>query len=132
MRELLIEAPLEGLSDDKAFVEQPPRTTRDARNVRAIDKLTGRTRLSTRSGLSLYNATRLNATGKVAWLEQITYNNLKVDYDLNNPATEVWSKVTPDKGGAYSIQVSARGDIYVLSKPASGCSFWRYNSDGVL
>lgn len=132
MPEILIEAPLGGLSDDRAFVEQPPSTTRDARNVRAIDKLTGRTRLSTRSGLSLYNDTQLNATGKTAWLEQITYNNLKVDYDLNDPATEVWSKVTPDKGGAYSMQVSARGDVYVLSKPSSGSAFWRYNSDGVL
>ena len=134
MSELMIEAPLGGLSDDRSFVEQPPRTTRDAVNVRGIDKSNGRRRLATRSGLSKYLAAQLNASSKIDWLEQITYNNLKVTYALNDPATEEWSKATPDSQGAYSIQVSPRGDIYVLKRVSTGdgAAFWRYNSDGVL
>lgn len=108
-------------------------------NVRGIDRKTGRRRLSTRSGLSTFLSTRINASSKIDWLEQITYNNLKTTYALNSPATEVWSAPTPDlsggiSAGAFSCQVSARGDLYVLSRASTsdGASFWRYNSDGVL
>lgn len=132
MPELVIEAPLRGLSDDRSFIEQPPSTTREAVNVRAIDKLTGRTRLSSRAGLSKFQSTQLNASAKVSWLDQVTYNNLKVAYSLAPSATEVWSEETPEQGGAYSVQVSARGDVYVLARPGSadGAVFWRYNADG--
>jgi len=137
MPELELPPPLDGLSDDLAFVEQPPTTTRDAVNVRSIDPVTGRTRIAQRSGLSKYLASQVHATKKVSWLEQITSNRKKVTYSLaSSPvSTAVVDTATPDKRGASVCYMSPKGDLYVLGLfggAAGGAVFWRYNLDGFL
>lgn len=123
--------PLGGLSDDFANSRQPPGTTRDAKNVRAIDPRTGRTRGAQRAGMTRHNPNAIGS-GKIQHLSTITYDQDIIDYTavpFGTDPTRVWSRNTPSVGHCRNLKVDRQGNVYALDA-ASGLA--KFNSDGAL
>jgi len=141
-----IPPPIQGVSDDFAFMDQPPLTCRKAFNARGLDPKTGRRRVAQRSALAKYvvpDAT-MNGANKVGDLGQITKDEdllVYADDDTSSSSgpSNVFAKTLPGPtaGGAGSEQeadcVDMRmddfGDLYVAQR-VSGV--FKYNQDGEL
>lgn len=132
MTEVPIRLPVNGLSENVAFSDQEPATTRDARNVRSQDPGTGRKRISQRSGLSKFNTNQLNSSNKVRDLVQVTYDSRNVDWAAGSSPQQiddaVWSKSTPSGDTAcYQLDVDRQGNVYALDGDKGVV---KYSADG--
>jgi hypothetical protein len=124
--------PIGGRDDNISYGKQPPLTTPQAVNVRAIDRLTGRIRGGQRSGTS-----RIRTSGVGGRLQDLTclaYDRPNITYtqltdSVSNLITTAWSTSI---GGLTSVQdaaVSPQGDVYVVT---SQNTVTMYNPDGNL
>jgi len=148
MSELSLQFPRRGLSDDSAFSEQAPLTTRLARNVRAIDPITGRTRGAQRAGLSAFISSALSAGNKVQAIGHVALDRPKVEWteltETDNGSTDPgsltaeWSVLTPGEhtseptassAEVVSVETDSVGNVYALE---FGGTIQKYNSSGVF
>lgn len=129
-RRLTLQFPLRGLSDDTALSEQQPLTTSDARNVRGIDPVSGRSRGGQRAGSEKFNTTALGGS-LVQDIAVVTRDSPKVDYAnlATGNLTVEWSSVTPQEGTTWWPEPDFQGNIVLLD---GNNQLAKYNADGVL
>jgi len=122
--------PLGGLSDNEASADQPLGTTSEALNVRGLDPVTGRRRLSQRAGSSKLTTTQLVTTGKVDAIAAVTYDVPRVSYTQETSAFEVmWEKSPTPGGSVYDTAVDRQGNVFALTVDGT---VTKKNSKGVL
>ena len=132
-----IPAPDQGLSDDTSYTKQPPLTTREALNNRAIEARTGRNRHGPRSGLDTYIASdgQLNGTAPVQDIVTISKNEDLLTYALDATPDNVFGLVLPgpsgsnDSGGCVDMRMDDFGDLYVAQRQSG---VYKYNQNGIL
>jgi hypothetical protein len=107
--------PFGGISDNVAYSDQEPTTTRDGVNVRGIDPVTGRIRGAQRSGLSAYSSGALGPA-PVKALVQVTYSNDQLIYAENDPPVieASSSKVMPSEDDCWNVKTDSQGNVYAL------------------
>ncbi len=114
--------PIGGLNDDLATIAQPPRTTREAVNVRGRDPKTGRVRGGVREGTTKV-ITALVAPGgatnkEIRDLASIMYESRRTTYTAITSAGDIvkeWSD-TPDSGvEVQRIAVDRYSNIYGIN-----------------
>jgi hypothetical protein len=121
--------PLAGISRVTAAADQPQGTTEQALNVRAVDSVTGRVRLSQRPGMSEYVDGAV-VDGKIDEVVAVAYDETRVRYTQNaNDLPVEWGKASPDGVACIGVDTDRQGNIYALS--AEG-KVSRYNSAGEL
>lgn len=108
-----IPLPRKGLSDARALVDQPSNTTADAVNVRSIDPVTGRERLSQRAGLSKFTRAR-DSDAPVRWIGQVAYDGRRFTYSASNPPTVEWSYTLPAASESRFGVLDTQGNVYEL------------------
>jgi len=122
-----IPIPLGGLSDDLAFSEQAPGTTREAVNVRGLDPPSGRTRIAQRAGSTKFIADQVCST-KLDAILPITYDKPRVKYTQRTADfTTEWSVRVPPGNGAYSVVTDRQGNVFTI---AVNGTVYKYNSAG--
>lgn len=138
---IAIPAPIKGLSDDTAWSKQPPLTTRDSLNCRAIESRTGRQRMAPRSGLGLYISpdAQINGTNIVQDIIAVSKNEDLLTYAVDTTPDTVFAKKLPgargvtagseQQGDGVDMKMDAFGDLYVAQR-VSGV--FKYNQDGEL
>jgi len=113
--------PIGGLSDDGPFSEQPPNTTPDAQNVRAIDSPTGRTRGSVRSGITEVSSTPVNGNNVgPKRMVQVTFDSRKSEYTGIGPTSA--NETSPARQPAspvYNLAVDKQGNRYTIDGKAN-------------
>src|SRR5262245_2619461 len=120
--------PSGGLSEGFAFDDQPPKTSREMRNVRLTDPKTGRLRLSSRAGQTRFMDDPL-ASAPVKRMDQIVYEAPLQDYtDLGDALLTVWSTAGPSNKSSFGLDVDSQSNLYVLT---GGANVTKYNSSGV-
>lgn len=121
--------PFAGRRDDSAHSEQPQLTTREARNVRGRDPITGRVRGAQRSGMSKFNPVAIGV-GRIKALCSSAIDDRKVAYSFSAGAeSTLWSTATPSKTDCLAGRVDAQGNVYALDGPAG---IVKHNSAGKL
>jgi hypothetical protein len=75
-----ISFPFKGISDNLAFGDQEPQTTRDAKNVRNINPKNGRIMGAQRAGLSRYYTNQISGTNKIYDLATVTFDSKNLTY----------------------------------------------------
>jgi len=130
--------PSGGLSDALPFGDQQPGTTREAKNVRAVDAETGRNRGGQRPGLSMFSTDAVNAGDKVQAITSLSVHNPRTTYSQRlvtggtNPFVVnegEWKATTRDKGNVKAIATDRQSNVYALDD--SGV-LYKYSSDGEL
>lgn len=114
---LNIPFPLGGLNENQPFGQQPPATSRDVQNMRAIDPKTGRTRGAQRSGTSQYMSQGQTIAGarKIQDLVAVTYNESLLTFaEAGTPLLE-WNKEMAYSGSVYAIVVDYRGNVVLTT-----------------
>lgn len=110
--------PFKGLSKDLAVSEQPPETSEDLSNARAIDPVTGRTRGAQRAGWSKYLSSAINGSNKVRRIDQITYDQKTIDYASAGSSLDTtddeWTSELPSKGDCFGGAVDRQGNVYAI------------------
>lgn len=131
MVELFVSLPLRGLSDEQAFSDQAPETTRAALNFRASDPFTGRVRGGQRPGLAKLVTTAVMGTNKVVDLVSVTTNVSGVTYAERSDATisADWANKTPSGKACLNIQTDRQSNVYALDGDGG---LVKYNSEGEL
>lgn len=120
--------PFGGLNDNEAFGDQPAETTREMVNMRTVDPVTGRKRISQRSGLSKYNASQVSGTNPIKHLATVGYDQTKVTYtSLGSSVTTEQNITTPSTSEVKGVVVDRQGNVYVIDGKAS---IVKYNSAG--
>lgn len=122
-----IPPPLRGVSDRWAAQYQEPFTLPGALNMRPLDPISGRNRLSQRSGSTKFVEASLGASF-VQDLISINKDVRLATYTArtSGPGVE-WSKVTPSDSRVRDVQITPGGDIWVISGPNR---LAKYNSSG--
>lgn len=124
-----IQWPFAGRADDSAHSAQPELTTRQARNVRNRDPVTGRVRGASRSGLLKWNPDAIGV-GRVKALVSTAVDTRKTEFDFTaGQETTLWSASTPSKGSTLEGRVDQFGNVYALDGNAG---IAKYNSAGVF
>lgn len=118
--------PLQGLSENVSFDDQPPLTTTEVFNMRGIDPETGRVRLSKRAGSSKQHVDRISASAKIADVASVRYPQKTVDYTLTT--TSLWDTPVPAKADVLMCETDLEGNVYALNG-TSGVV--KYSADGV-
>jgi len=116
--------PIKGISEELAFSEQVPGSTRDARNVRAEDPKTGRLRGAQRAGMRRFLLDPVSSAGApVQELSSVSFEAPRVSYtELTSVANTL---VTPQvitsegshrtaSGAAFASAVDQGGNVFVL------------------
>lgn len=119
--ETRLDPPLGGLSDDATFTDQPPTTTRQARNVRSIDSSSGRTRLSQRSGLTKHVPDPISGGSPVQHMASIVESGSTVTFRsaATNPEVKLeWSGGLLG-GACRDITADRAGLVYALDGPSN-------------
>lgn len=127
MAEVRINPPFGGLSDDLAFGDQVPGTTREAKNVRTIDPTNGRRRIAQRSGLDKYNTTAITAATAVKDLTSVVFDSKNITYANDTDPDEAWITVTPSEMDCLNGKSDRQGNVYALNGSAGVV---KYNSKG--
>ena len=135
MPELPIPFPQNGVSDTFSYEAQPPGTTVDALNVRAVDGVTGRVRGAQREGLDRVTPNALGGS-KVQALTTVTYDGRQVTFENGSTSTPndltTWSKslnasASGEGSGVKAIAIDVSGNVYTISGNAL---LIKYNSSG--
>ena len=114
-----LQYPLQGLSENYGFSLQEELTSRDERNMRSIDPITGRIRGSQRAGLGVFaNADTHTTSNKIKMLAATTADKVQLNYaeDLAPTALDTYAFTGLDT--CVDITEDDYGNIYALS--ASG------------
>jgi hypothetical protein len=127
MSEVRINPPFGGLSDDLAFGDQPPGTTREAKNARTIDPTNGRKRIAQRSGLDKYNTTAITAATAVKDLTSVVFDSKNITYANDSSPDELWSNEVPAFADPTNIATDRQSNVYILA----GNRITKYNREGV-
>lgn len=131
MPEIPLPYPVGGLSDNYANDQQPPLTTRDAQNERAVDPSTNRVRGGQRAGFSKFSTAALGA-GAVRAVQQVTYDGRTTTFtnavssspgDLSD-----WSVALEAGESCSAVAHDSQGAVYAIDGKAT---ISKYNSDGV-
>lgn len=120
-----LQIPVNGLSENQAYDEQPPTTTREMDNVRVIDPATGRTRLSQRAGSSKWTSSAMPS--KVLTLCQIASGESQTTYADDADPDVDWDAATPSELDTPAVQVDRQGNVYAID---GRTSLVKYNPDG--
>lgn len=112
--------PYSGLSETYSYTDQMPQTSRDERNMRSFDIVTGRRRGSQRPGLGLYaDKQAINGYYKVDALGQVQRSV--------NPLT--WTQQTPVKESDIDFDLS--DGAYIVDKHVDSFgTTWLLNNNG--
>lgn len=128
MARISLSYPFSGLSEALGFDEQPPRTSREMRNVRGIDPKTGRLRGASRAGMFRFMNGQL-APAPIKRIEQVVYEApLQTYTDLGDALLTVWSKAGPSNKSSFGLDTDGQSNLYVLT---GGANVTKYNSSGV-
>ena len=135
-----IPAPINGLSDDTSYSQQPPGTTREALNARAIESKTGRTRISQRSGLKLYDpdGPQVNGANIIQDLIAVSKNEDLLTYADDTSGGgggpgNVFKKTMPGPrqsggdGDCTDLRMDAYGNLYAAQRVTG---VYKFNQDG--
>lgn len=125
-----IPQPIKGLNTDGPFGDQPPQTLRaGSENVRGLDPITGRRRLSQRAGSSKFNGTQVNPGSKIDDLAYVVFDNKRVSYTerASGSASVVWDTTTPASTQCRNIVTDRQANVYALSGLAG---LVKYNAEG--
>lgn len=137
MPELPIPFPQNGVSDTFSYEAQPPGTTVDALNVRAVDSVTGRVRGAQREGLEKVCPDSLGS-GKVQAITTVTYDGRQIQYSNRTSATPddltTWAKSldasTAGAGsGVNTVTVDTRGNVFAI---VGSAMLVKYNPAGTM
>lgn len=120
-----LQIPVNGLSENQAYDEQPPTTTREMDNVRVIDPATGRTRLSQRAGSSKWTSAAMPS--KVLTLCQIASGESQTTYADDSDPDVDWDAATPSELDTPAVQVDRQGNVFAID---GRTSLVKYNPDG--
>jgi len=137
-----IKPPLGGVSDNNAFMDQEPWTTRTALNARGLDPVTGRRRVTKRSGWKKHvdpDAT-MNGSNKVGDLGGITKDEDLLTYadddsSASSGPSNVFAKLLPGPSSTVAdadcvdMRMDDFGDLYVAQRSTG---VHKYNQDGEL
>jgi len=128
MPRLKLNFPFGGLSENFAFDEQPPNTSRDIRNMRGVDPKTGRLRGASRAGVYRFMENPI-ASAPVKRIDQVVYEAPNQDYtDLGDALVTVWSRATPSNRDSLGLALDSQSNLFVLDGAAG---IVKYNSSGV-
>jgi hypothetical protein len=135
MAELPIPFPQNGVSDTFSYEAQPPGTSVDALNVRAVDGVTGRVRGAQREGLERVTPNALGSN-KVQALTTVTYDGRQIEFENNTTSTPndltLWAKplnatTTGDGSGVNVVAIDISGNVYTV---VGNAMLVKYNSAG--
>lgn len=118
--------PFGGRLDTTSHTDHPYLYTREAKNVRARDPVTGRIRGARRSALTKWNASAIG-TGRIRALVSTAYDDRKLEYSYT-PGGEstLWSAAVPGMGDSLGGCTDSQGNVYALD----GASVVKFNSAG--
>lgn len=123
--------PFKGLSDNVAFGEQEPGTTRDSLNMRGINPTNGRVTGSQRSGLSKFNSNVVSSGNKIQDLNSVIVDNRAVTYSSEGASLgaseEEWLVQTPSATASAVVATDRQSNVYALDGRAG---IVKYNSEG--
>ena len=115
--------PIKGISDALGDADQLPLTTRDGRNVRVADPVTGRLRGGQRSGMEKFCSV-VTGAGRVRRIDMsITDAKKQVYVDLGNNATVEFAIATPGKVDSKAIAQDSQSNLYVVNGNAGVAKF---------
>lgn len=127
MPRVFVPFPIGGISENFAFDDQPPKTSRDMRNTRGLDPRTDRLRGASRGGLTRFCPTPVG-TGPIKYANQIVYEAANLTYgDTASAATTVWSDATPTNGDVKGQDSDAQNNVYVTD---GAVGIAKFNSSG--
>ena len=115
MPEFEVEVPLGGLVLGSSYSKQPPMTSRDLQNVRAIDPITLRQRMAQRPGFTKFNDNQV-ATGKIQDLAHVIFDNKLITYAQATPgAEEVVFSTGEGRRNSRAAAVDVPGNGYFIA-----------------
>lgn len=126
--------PKKGLSDERAFAEQPVDTCSEAVNVCAIDPRRGRVRGGSRCGTEKYVAGQVNGANRVVDLVSVERVHPRVTHAILTAGNEVtqWARPMPSKGVCPVVRLDDQGNVYaidnyrtIVKKNSAGEEQWR-------
>jgi hypothetical protein len=108
--------PFKGISDNVAFGEQEPGTTRDSLNMRGINPTNGRVTGASRSGLSRFNTNVVSSGNKIQDLNSVIVDNRAVTYARRGSGDGeiVWDTATPSGEICRGIVADRQSNVYAL------------------
>lgn len=110
--------PMGGRSDSAAHSQNPELFTRQARNIRIRDPVSGRMRGAQREGMTKWNPNVIGAS-RVKALCSTAIDDRKVAYSFSAGAVgDVWSAILPSKLNSVGAAVDQRGNVYALDGSA--------------
>lgn len=121
-----------GISDNEALSKQPPLTTADAQNARAIDSPTGRVRGGVRSGLERESSTTVNGANVGARRAlQVTYDSRKVAHTgiTPDPSNDEVKWALERRKPCIAGAVDSQSNAYGIDGNAT---VTKYNATGTL
>lgn len=124
MQEIKVQFPVYGVSDAFGREEQPELTSIDARNVRAIDPITGSVRGAQRSGTAQHVVDQL--TAEIRYGASFAIDDRKLEYAETASAAS-YSKALRSKKAAQGLAVDRYGNQYYVD---DGNTVTKYNADG--
>lgn len=120
--------PLQGLNEAAAYTDQPLLTARTATNVRGLDPVSGRVRLSSREGMTEYAPDAI-VGAKVQRLVQSIYDSRRFTYEPRAVEELVWSEDLQGSRLSRAAVVDKQDNLLVVD---GDHSIAKYNSDGAL
>ena len=111
-----IPQPIAGLHTDCAVSDQPQKTARLVSNMRPVDPVTGRRRLSVRSGMGdILGGSQVSAGSPVRAMQSFMRSAKKTTFAMSVPPTVEWSFVGDSADAARGVKVDGQGNQYWLA-----------------
>jgi len=131
--------PMAGVSETYAFSDQPPNTSRDERNMRCFDPITGRMRGSQRAGLGIYSgnapANNFAKISDIAYVQREInpYNWTANTGNLNDGKVAFTTSREGDNviGDAWTGAIDEPSNLIDLQRDTFN-SFWALSDGGVV
>ena len=121
--------PVQGVSDSFSYEDQPPGTSVEAVNVRAVDPTTGRLRGAQREGLARLSTSRLSANGKVQAIATVAYDGRSTTYsNVSTPQPGTITTWDETLNALEIVAVDSQGDVWTVDGSAL---LVKYNKSGV-
>ena len=126
--------PLNGLSENRANSEQEPGTTREARNCRAEDPVSGREEIAQRSGLDNLSSTDTAVAGThpVRMAADLTFDVPVLDYakisDANLQGASEWKLGQSDRAANLVVTDFQGASYWIFGKD----TLMKISADGVV
>ena len=109
--------PYQGMSENYGFSIQEELTSRDERNMRALDPVTGRVRGAQRAGIGVYaNGDVITADKKVKMIATTANNKVQLDYAADTSPDAIHDYQFPGGDACVDIARDDYGNFYMLSQ----------------